>query len=73
MKILWFTNTPSLYDKGKHAYHSGGWIEALEALIRQQKNIELVVSFFHKNDSRKKIEDKKIIIQLKEFHVGKIL
>jgi glycosyltransferase involved in cell wall biosynthesis len=47
MKILWFTNTPSLYDKGKHAYHGGGWIESLEELVVKEKDIELAISFFH--------------------------
>ncbi|WP_456379199.1 glycosyltransferase [Lutibacter sp.] len=60
MKILWFTNTPSLYDQGKHGYHGGGWIESLETLIHQQKYIELAVSFLHKTDGGKKeISNKK--------------
>ena len=33
MKILWFTNTPSQYDNGKHLYYGGGWIESLEKII----------------------------------------
>jgi glycosyltransferase involved in cell wall biosynthesis len=47
MKILWFTNTPSLYDQGKHHYYGGGWIESLEEIIRKRQEIELAVSFFH--------------------------
>jgi glycosyltransferase involved in cell wall biosynthesis len=47
MKILWFTNTPSLYDQGKHSYHGGGWIESLEELVSKQNDVELAVSFFH--------------------------
>ena len=53
MKVLWFTNTPSLYDQGKHHYHGGGWIESLEELIKEQKEIELAVGFFHKTDYAK--------------------
>lgn len=57
MKILWFTNTPSFYDQGKHHYHGGGWIESLEALIKEQKTIELAVSFFHKTDNERLIKN----------------
>jgi len=53
MRILWFTNTPSLYDQGKHHYHGGGWIESLEKLIKKKEEIELAVSFFHKSDNEK--------------------
>ena len=53
MKILWFTNTPSLYDQGKHHYHGGGWIESLEQLVKEQEGIEIAVSFFHKTDYAK--------------------
>ena len=57
MKILWFTNTPSLYDQGKHHYHGCGWIESLEQLIKKQESIELAVSFFHKTDTEKVIKN----------------
>lgn len=53
MRILWFTNTPSLYEQGKHNYHGGGWIDSLEELIRNQKGIKLGISFFHKEDEIK--------------------
>lgn len=53
MKILWFTNTSSLYDQDRHHYHGGGWIESLEMLIKKQEGIELAVSFFHSNDNEK--------------------
>jgi glycosyltransferase involved in cell wall biosynthesis len=53
MKVLWFANTPSLYDQGKHSYHGGGWIESLELLVKEQKDIELGVSFYHLTDSEK--------------------
>src|SRR5690606_18089589 len=57
MKILWFTNTPSLYDQGKHHYHGCGWTESLELLMKGQKEIELGVSFVHISDSEKVIRD----------------
>lgn len=53
MKVLWFTNTASLYDYGHHNYHGGGWIESLEELLRKRDEIELAVSFFHPTDNEK--------------------
>lgn len=53
MKILWFTNTSSLYDQGKHHYHGCGWIESLEELVRNKSEIELAIAFFHPNDNYK--------------------
>ena len=47
MKILWFTNTPSLYKKQKKGYNGGGWIESLEQIISDRNDIELAVSFYH--------------------------
>lgn len=58
MKILWFTNTPSLYDQGKHKYYGGGWIESLEEMLSSEESIELGVSFFHGIDSEKSIKNK---------------
>lgn len=47
MKILWFTNTPSLYPNGKrNCYHGGGWISSLEQLIRKNSGIELHIAFY---------------------------
>jgi len=53
MKVLWFTNTPSLYDQGKHNYHGGGWIEALEDIVGNDGEIDLGVAFFHRTGSTK--------------------
>ncbi|WNH08609.1 glycosyltransferase family 4 protein [Thalassobellus suaedae] len=53
MKVLWFTNTSSLYEN-KHSYHGGGWIDSLEKLISKERNIELAVGFFHPEDNDKK-------------------
>lgn len=47
MRVLWFTNTPSLYRENQNIYNGGGWIESLEHIIGAQENIELAVSFFH--------------------------
>ena len=53
MKVLWFTNTPSLYDKGTHHYNGAGWIEALEQLISERTDLQLGISFFHPADGQK--------------------
>jgi glycosyltransferase involved in cell wall biosynthesis len=57
MKILWFTNTPSLYDQEKHYYNGCGWIESLEEIIRKRSEIQLAVAFFHPKDSVKTIKN----------------
>lgn len=53
IKVLWFTNTPSLYDQDNHHYHGGGWIESLESIIVAQNNLELAISFFSKERTKK--------------------
>lgn len=57
MRILWFSNTPSLYDTNKHFYHGCGWVESLEGLLKEQEGIELAVSFFHPTDFLKTFKD----------------
>ena len=58
MKVLWFTNTPSLYQsKEKHSYHGGGWISSLQKLISKEDKIELAISFFHEKDNTKKFQN----------------
>ena len=54
MKILWFTNTCSLYDKNNNSYNGGGWIESLEKIIGVHPEIELGISFFHQDKCFKK-------------------
>ncbi|MFC6876186.1 glycosyltransferase family 4 protein [Flavobacterium myungsuense] len=53
MRVLWFTNTPSLYENDNHAYYGGGWIESLEQLVSQSSKVELGISFFHPKDLKK--------------------
>jgi glycosyltransferase involved in cell wall biosynthesis len=55
MKVLWFSNTPSLYDQGKNPYNGCGWVESLESLIKNEVDIKLGVSFIHHSDFRKSI------------------
>lgn len=50
MRVLWFTNTPSLYGLQKSGYHGGGWIESLEKLVSKSQDIKLAVSFFHEDN-----------------------
>jgi glycosyltransferase involved in cell wall biosynthesis len=57
MKILWFANTPSLYDQCKYNYNGYGWVASLQTLINNYSEIELGVSFIHHTDFRKSIID----------------
>jgi len=56
MKVLWFTNTPSLYKKNDKGYNGGGWIESLEHIVADEKDIELGISFFHNDNCFKSKE-----------------
>jgi glycosyltransferase involved in cell wall biosynthesis len=66
MKVLWFTNTPSLYNSNYHNYFGGGWIESLEKLVRENSNIELAVSFFHDIDHGKIVKKNSIYYPIKK-------
>lgn len=57
MRVLWFSNTRSLYEQGKHVYQGGGWIESLEGLVRIQPAIDLAVAFFHPSDTKKALRN----------------
>lgn len=46
MRVLWFTNTPSLYKQNQNVYNGGGWIESLELSLRQIDGVSLGISFF---------------------------
>jgi len=46
MKVLWFTNTPSLAESAlQTTVASGGWIKSLEQTIRD--TVQLSVAFYH--------------------------
>lgn len=46
MKVLWFTNTPSLAEEYfSNTLTSGGWIKSLEKKI--QRKVELSLAFYH--------------------------
>lgn len=54
MRILWFCNSSSNYERDdKHTYNGGGWINSLETEMSKQDNIELAVSFLGQSDSFK--------------------
>jgi glycosyltransferase involved in cell wall biosynthesis len=55
MRVLWFTNTPSLYKQKSDGYNGGGWISSLEYLISKRSEVELAVSFLH-NDKCFKVD-----------------
>jgi hypothetical protein len=56
MRVMWFTNTPSLAGNALNLpVYSGGWIESLEMQFREIENIELAVVF----ETKKSFDDKK--------------
>ena len=61
MKVLWFTNTPSLYmshsKKDVTGYNGGGWIESSEKEIRKIDGVELAVAFFYDGQPFKICQD----------------
>jgi len=57
MRVLWFCNTPSLFNKNVQGYNGGGWISSLEALISANKDIELGICFFFNGDAQKTVRD----------------
>lgn len=57
MRVLWFTNTPSLAKKKLNVnITGGGWIEELENLVRDSDRIELVVSFYNLTNTTNEIK-----------------
>lgn len=59
MRVLWFTNTPSLYQQNFNIYNGGGWIESLEQNIKKNSEINLAISFFY-TDSPFKVEERDV-------------
>lgn len=45
MRVLWFTNTPSLYTE-KTGYNGGGWISSLQRELGARSDVKLGVCFF---------------------------
>lgn len=56
MKILWFTNTPSLYNQGENIIHGGGWISSLQKLVNTKTEISLGICFLSQKDSNKVVD-----------------
>lgn len=55
MRVLWFTNTPSLASSLlNHSTIAGGWMDSLEKRISERNDVELVVAFqFEQRDAQK--------------------
>lgn len=53
MRVLWFTNTPSLFESSQRGYNGGGWISALESEFSKNDKYDLGVGFFHNSKSFK--------------------
>lgn len=45
MKVLWFSVTPALYAQSTSTYNGGGWIAALESMVKKNPGIELGIAF----------------------------
>ncbi len=58
MRILWFTNTQSLFQAESTGYNGGGWISSLEENIANNTDIELGVCFFSDVKTFKVIKNK---------------
>ncbi|TLV01274.1 glycosyltransferase family 4 protein [Dyadobacter luticola] len=52
MKVLWFTNHPSLYKTDSHSYNGYGWISSLENLMSGQPEVELAISFMETESAK---------------------
>ena len=58
MRVLWFTNSPCNYNKGKaHGYNGGGWMSALQEELQKRKDIELGICFVRDGEPEKSIRD----------------
>jgi glycosyltransferase involved in cell wall biosynthesis len=56
MRILWFSLSSSLYPPDTNKRVLGGWVEALEQLIKDRNDIALGIAFFHDTDSIKLVQ-----------------
>jgi glycosyltransferase involved in cell wall biosynthesis len=55
LRVLWFAPTPSLYATNTISHNGGGWIEALERLVRTANDVDLGVAFEH-SDNRFRVD-----------------
>jgi glycosyltransferase involved in cell wall biosynthesis len=75
MRVLWFTNTPSLASEYLHLNsQGGGWISSLQKQIETVDSIQLGVAFHHGNTGKKQfVIDKSKYYLLPNFETkGKI-
>lgn len=66
MRVLWFTQTPSLASKLLHSQFNGcGWIDSLEKKITKTDNLELGIAFHYGTNNKRSFEiDNTIYFQL---------
>jgi len=58
MKILWFSNTPSLASTNLNLKNfSGGWIDSLEAQLSNVNDISLSIAFYYKSKTVPQIDN----------------
>ena len=59
MRILWFTNTPSCYQKEVGGYNGGGWISSLELELKKKEGVELAIGFYanKENEVKKEVQN----------------
>lgn len=57
MRVLWFSPTPSLYTDKVWGHNGGGWISALEQIVRNNSTIELGVTFEHTTTKKEVVEN----------------
>lgn len=53
MRVLWFSVTPSMFNPYSNAHHGGGWIASLEQIVRQNKEVELGIAFYFRNENKR--------------------
>lgn len=54
--MLWFSPTPSLYTSKVWAHNGGGWISALETMLKSEPSIELGVAFEYTIDKKEVLD-----------------
>lgn len=74
MKILWLSPTSSRYKNEEAAYHGGGWIESLQLLVENCKEIDqLGIVFLHAFDSERLRQNKVIYYPIKKTKPGNVV
>lgn len=56
-RVLWFSPTPSLYGQNTVRHNGGGWVAALEQIVRTAEYIDLGIAFEHGDTHFKSIQE----------------